>query len=331
MRAASKRVTRVILVLLIAASIIAAAQSTRPTGNEQLVGDFFPYESFAKLAMTRMAVPGGQLSVAIAPGETGLTHEAILTWVKQSVDAVASYFGRLPDANSRLLIVPTTGSGISGGVTYGYGGAASRIAIGRNTTQAQLARDWVLVHELTHHGFPSVPDDQHWMEEGMATYVEPIARAQLGQLSAQRVWGDMVDGLPKGLPRDGDEGLDRTHTWGRTYWGGALFYLLADVEIRRQTGNRRGLQDALRAVVAADGNISHSWPVAKILATGDQGTGTHVLEDLYAQLKEAPAPTDLAELWQRLGVKVQDGAVSFDDTAPLAAIRRAITAPAHPG
>ena len=165
----------------------------------------------------------------------------------------------------------------------------------------------------------------------MATYVEPIARAQLGQLSAQRVWGDMVDGLPKGLPRDGDEGLDRTHTWGRTYWGGALFYLLADVEIRRQTGNRRGLQDALRAVVAADGNISHSWPVAKILATGDQGTGTHVLEDLYAQLKEAPAPTDLAELWQRLGVKVQDGAVSFDDTAPLAAIRRAITAPAHPG
>jgi hypothetical protein len=169
------------------------------------------------------------------------------------------------------------------------------------------------------------------MEEGMATYVEPIARAQLGQLSAQRVWGDLVDGLPKGLPREGDQGLDRTHTWGRTYWGGALFYLLADVEIRRQTGNRRGLQDALRAIVAADGNISRSWPVAQILATGDQGTGTHVLENLYAQMKDAPASTDLAELWQQLGVDVQAGSVRFDDAAPLAAIRRAITAPAHPG
>src|SRR5215210_1470891 len=144
MRAAPKRATRVVLVLLIAASIIATAQTTRSTSDEALVGDFFPYASFAKLPITRIAVSGGHLNVAIAPGETALTHEEILTWVKQSVDAVASYFGRLPDANSRLLIIPTTGSGISGGVTYGYGGAASRIAIGRNTTQAQLARDWVL-------------------------------------------------------------------------------------------------------------------------------------------------------------------------------------------
>ena len=26
--------------------------------------------------------------------------------------------------------------------------------------------------------FPSLPDDQHWMEEGLATYVEPIARVE---------------------------------------------------------------------------------------------------------------------------------------------------------
>ena len=42
----------------------------------------------------------------------------------------------------------------------------------------------------------------------------------------------------------GGFGLDNTHTWGRTYWGGAMFCLLADVEIRRRTHNRRGLQDA---------------------------------------------------------------------------------------
>jgi hypothetical protein len=35
---------------------------------------------------------------------------------------------------------------------------------------------------------------------------------------------------------------------------------------------------------------------------------------------------DLAQLWQRLGVKLVGDAVEFDDAAPLAAIRRAITA-----
>ena len=55
--------------------------------------------------------------------------------------------------------------------------------------------------------------------------------------------------------RDNDRGLDRTRTWGRTYWGGALFCLMADVEIRKQTGNRVGLQDALRTILSAGGSI----------------------------------------------------------------------------
>src|SRR5262245_62277172 len=115
------------------------------------------------------------------------------------------------------------------------------------------------------------------MEEGLATYVEPLARAQAGLLAPEVVWGDLVRGLPKGLPQAGDRGLDHTPTWGRTYWGGALFYLLAELEIRRRTDNRAGLQDALRGVVAAGGNISRSWPVEKVLTKGDAATGTHGL------------------------------------------------------
>ena len=58
----------------------------------------------------------------------------------------------------------------------------------------------------------------------------------------------MVDGMPQGLPAAGDQGLDNTHIWGRTYRGGAMFCLLADIEIRKQTGNAKGLLDALRAI-----------------------------------------------------------------------------------
>jgi len=170
-------------------------------------------------------------------------------------------------------------------------------------------------------------DDRHaWLEEGLATYVEPIARVQAGQLSAQTIWRDMLREMPKGLPGPGDRGLDNTHTWGRTYWGGALYYLLADVRIRERTVNRFGLQDALRAIVAEGGSVEVSWDVRHTLAVADKATGIHVLTELYDEMRATPVTPDLGQLWQRLGVKPVRDVVEFDDTAPLAAIRAAITA-----
>jgi hypothetical protein len=304
-----------------------AACSASAAADNAWVGSFFPYRQFAQLPVTRIDAGGGTLEVAFAPGELDLSHEVILDWVTRGVRAVAAYYGRLPDLHSRLLIVPIEGAGVRGGTTFGYNGAASRILIGRESTERHLQRDWVLVHELVHHGMPNLADEHHWMEEGLATYVEPIARAQAGELAVQTVWSDLVDGLPKGLPRSGDQGLDRTPTWGRTYWGGALFYLLADIDIRRRTNNTRGLQDALRGLVADGGNISQSWPVERVVAAEDRGTGTHAIAELYDRMKATPVDVDLPALWRELGVSTANGQVSFDDAAPLAAIRRAITAP----
>ena len=105
-----------------------------------------------------------------------------------------------------------------------------------------------------------------------------------------------------------------------------MFYLLADVRIRERTGNRAGLQDALRAIVANGGNVEVSWDVRRTLAMGDKATGTNVLGELYDEMRATPVSPDLEQLWQLLGVKLSRDSVEFDDAAPLAAIRRAITA-----
>jgi hypothetical protein len=135
--------------------------------------------------------------------------------------------------------------------------------------------------------------------------------------------------MPKGLPKAGDRGLDHTPTWGRTYWGGAIFCLLADAGIREQTGNRVGLQQALRGILDAGGDHEKDWddwPIERILQVGDKATATNVLSDLYAKMRDKPYAPDLDALWRDLGVAVRDGHVTFDDSAPLAAVRRAITA-----
>ena len=278
---------------------------------------------------------GATLQIDFAQGAVDLPRTMVIARIQTAVQAVALYYGRFPVSRVRILIVPVAGkSGVLQGTTWGdVEGfpAYLRIRLGELTTPEELAHDWIITHELVHTAMVSLPDNQQWMEEGLATYIEPIARVQAGELTAESIWSDMMHGMPQGEPGLTDRGLDRTPTWGRTYWGGALFCLMADIAIRRQTGNRRGLQDALRAIVAAGGTIDKEWALARVLTTGDQDTGTYVLEQMYSQWREAPVQVDLPELWKELGIRAEGKTVTFDKDAPLAAIRAAITDPATSG
>jgi hypothetical protein len=207
------------------------------------------------------------------------------------------------------------------------GGAAIFMRLGERAPLRALREDWVLVHEMTHLAFPSVPRANDWAEEGLATYVEPFARARVGLMTREAAWHSLVDGLPHGLPGPSDRGLDRTPTWGRTYWGGALFYLLADIEIRKRTNGVLGLEHALRGILAAGGNNAQRWALEDVFSAADKAVGVPVLTELHEQMGTSPHPVDLDALWRQLGIVRQGRTVSFDDAAPLAAIRQSMTRP----
>ena len=50
-----------------------------------------------------------------------------------------------------------------------------------------------------------------------------------------------------------------------------------------------------------------------------------LLEELYKKMKDKPVTVDLDNLWRQLGVAHKDGTATFDDRAPLAPIREAIS------
>ncbi|HTV06919.1 MAG TPA: hypothetical protein VME86_16235 [Acidobacteriaceae bacterium] len=277
-----------------------------------------------------LRVGGASIEVDFSSGSIDLSPNDILQWVERAAQAVTIYYDRFPVGSERILVVfAPDRDGVGGGTTWGgVGGfpAFTRIHVGQHATLQDLTDDWMMTHEMVHTAFPSQADEHHWIEEGLAVYVEPVARVQAGFLHPEKIWNDMVRDMPKGDPQAGDQGLDRTHTWGRTYWGGAQFCLLADVTIRKQTGNRKGLQDALRAIVDAGGTIDTEWPLTKALTVGDKATGTTILMDQYKRMSDAPVTVDLNAIWKELGVvAVPDGGVRFDDTAPFAAVREAIT------
>jgi len=315
----SRRTTLRMLGLLAASRAILHAQ-----------GPWDPARRYGLPRATRHLTFGGAtLQVDFASGTLDLPDDVILKRIEMAAHAVTTYYGKFPAPRARILIVPVADrSGTVQGTTWGdVGGwpAFTRIRLGQRTTQQELSADWTITHELVHSAFPTLPDDQHWMEEGLATYIEPIARVQAGELTTKQIWRDMLDGMRKGEPEPGDLGLDRTHTWGRTYWGGALFCLIADVHIRVATDNRKGLQDALRAVVAAGGTIDREWPLPRALEIGDTATGTHVLTEQYRTWSTSPSTVDLEKLWQQLGIRQNGSSIEFSEAAPYAKIRESMT------
>jgi hypothetical protein len=301
-------------------------QSAPKTAPWPLAAAAEPPDSPANtLPPTQLTVENATIEVTFSPGTLELSRVQLLDWITESARGVARYYGWFPVPHVHILLTLEKGAGVHSGTTRGGQEPFIKIWLGQSTNIDMLRRDWVMTHEMIHLAFPNVPDTHHWLEEGLATYVEPLARFSRGQIREEKVWQDLVEGLPHGLPKPGDQGLDYTHTWGRTYWGGALFCLLAELEIRQRTANARGLQDALRAIVAAGGTMAVTWSLPHTLQVGDQAVGVPVLTELYDRLKASPVEIDLAELWQRLGVEIRGDQVVLHEDAPLAAVRRAIT------
>jgi hypothetical protein len=258
-----------------------------------------------------------------------LPRPVMVEWVRRAAVAVTNYLGRYPVKELSLTIEAGGHDSVNHGVTHG----AQRIEVrlGRRAKAADLNHDWIMTHEMFHLAFPTLDDRYLWMMEGLSDYLEPVARGRAGQLTPEEVWRGFVEGLPQGLPAEGDLVLDNTFTRERIYWGGNLYWLLADVQIREKTNNRHSVDDAIRAILEDGGNGDANWSLERVLKVGDKATHTTVLKDLHNELGPKPGAVDLDALWKRLGVKYNQGIITFDNAAPSAAIRAAITSGFHSG
>jgi hypothetical protein len=275
---------------------------------------------------TQIEIEGSSICVIIDDAALSKQQPMLRTWIDRSAHIVAAYYGRFPAPLLILKLGAMDGSGVGGGRTTNDAGLLIQMRVGRDSTQGTLAADWVLVHEMVHLALPEVGRKHSWLAEGLATYVEGVARAQFGNRDIADFWAEARHSMPMGLPQPGEGGLDQTHSWGRTYWGGALYCLQADVAIREQRANRVGLQTALRAILNETGGYAFDGDIVAVLRIGDAATGTHVMYGLYEQVGAAPVPADLDLLWTLLGVPPDPKTQPFNDHAPLAAIRIAITA-----
>lgn len=295
------------------------------------------YSALGKVSLYDLNVPAPGSLRAGAKKEDGVLRLAILNgftnqqqaeadlvdWVNRTAEAEANWWQGFTANQALVGLVPTGARGPAGyGRTVSGGGPTVMVEVGRDVDRRRLFSDWVLVHELVHTGMPYIRGRATWFMEGAATYVEPVIRARAGWRSEAEAWKEWIDNMPRGAPVFA-RGL-ATSSGREDYWSGALFMLMADIDIRRLSNGRKGLEDCLGGALWAGFDGPRRVALQDYVAACDRATGTTAVSALLERHFNAGNAVDLADWWKQLGVALIDGRIVLDDSAPLAKWRKMI-------
>jgi len=284
------------------------------------------FTTFGAREARDLSIAGANVRLVLLDGPLDLTTDELARWVANAAQGVAAFFQRPPASRTLVVLGPLSGRhGIPFGKMLPATAPGVIVLLGEHTGPRELTDDWVLVHELFHAGTPSFVGEGKWYDEGLATYFEPLIRARLGWRSEADVWREFLTNMPRGLDAMTRRGLEHPERYPDMYWGGGLFCLLADVRARKLSRGVVGLEDGLRAVLAAGGAASELWSLAHVTEVTDRALGAPILAELEASHSNAGFPVDLDELFASLGVSLdRKGELHFDNATPLVRLRHAL-------
>jgi hypothetical protein len=257
-----------------------------------------------------------------------ISRTALERWLGEALKLAAQSDGHFPARALQLIIVPQ-GSEPFGNIARG-GGASVLLFVPPTFDAAELQRDWVLPHELSHLLLPFLRREDAWLAEGLATYYQELLRARAGVLTTAQALANIAEAL-----RDAAHGgsgrslaeesraMHRTHAYRRVYWGGAGHLLVADVALRRKSRGAQTLDRLLSALRAEVRSSIQPLSARHVLARLDALGGAGLFSQLAERSETDPFP-DFEPTLAALGV---NAAGALEPHAPLAALREALFAP----
>ncbi len=182
---------------------------------------------------------------------------------------------------------------------------------------------------------PYLAREQRWIAEGFASYYQNVLLTRAGHYSETLGWQKLVEGFERGrdsMPALSPNAASASSEHGtrmKIYWSGAALALLADVELRRRSGNRESLDRVLRELQRCCLPSSRTWSGPELFAQLDSFVREPVFASLYSRHADSAGFPDVMPVLEELGVSFDGVEVSLSDLAPLASIRRSIFAPGH--
>jgi hypothetical protein len=275
--------------------------------------------------------------VSIVDGANAEAKRRLDAWLHRVASAALSAYGTLPLADVQLLVVPVGASREPvefGQSTRGQGHGVT-LFVDASQPASAFERDWVAVHEMSHLFHPYLGDRGSWLAEGLATYYQNVLRARVGLLTPERAWEQIDAGFDRGRSATlaGDDTLERVSSgvdgrmnFMRIYWSGTAYWLEADLALRRASNNTLSVDEALKRFDACCLPDYEGWRPEAFVAKLDALVGGDVFRrtfDAYRARRDFP---DIAPTFRALGITRDGDRLVFDDAAPDASVRRAITA-----
>ncbi len=303
-----------------------------------------PENAAAPIAMghfveAKRAIPGATLRIAVMKPRGNRAPVKLIDWLQAAATQVSYAYGAFPNPSPHAVIVPVGGSrnSRSSPVPFGRvmrdGGETVEFYVNENAPLERFYDDWTATHEFSHFMLPYVTSRHRWISEGFAQYFQNVLMARAGQYSAERAWQKLYEGFERGRrsrpelsPNAAANGRERGATM-KVYWSGAVLALMADLELRRQSDGRQSLDSVLGELMSCCLPADRTWSGTELLAKLDELADADVFVPLYDRYANTTGFPDYTEAFRELGIDIAGGRVTFDDAAPLAAVRAAILEP----
>lgn len=292
--------------------------------------DVGSYVALGKMrVLDTVQLDGFSVRVSLVDEPKKATDAQLVGWVTGALRTHGQFFRGSPTRGTLPIHVvlagmPSSDAGVFGSVLR-RGEPSVMLLFGRDATSG-FDTDWVAVHELFHLGNPPTRGRFPWLTEGFTTYYTELLRARAGGKSLTAAWGTLAESFrdycaPSGgrSLAEASRELGKSNDYLRVYWGGACLAFRVDVAIRQKTKGARSLDDVMRELRVGEPLDEAGMVAALDAAAGSKVASAHLNEKKRLEIE--PLLNDLG-----VGEVKGDDAVLNDD-APLAAMRKAMTAP----
>ncbi len=258
-------------------------------------------------------------------------------WVRGTAENIALTYGRFPNPNANVVLIPVRNFGwdSDAAVPYGQvvrdGGETIELMINPRRPVADFYKEWTPTHEFSHLLLPYLDRKQRWISEGFAQYYQNVLLARAGQYIEEDAWQRIYAGLERGresapgLSPNDAAGARERNTRMKVYWSGASLALMADVELRRRSSGAESLDLVLDRFQRCCLPSARSWSGVELFEKFDTLLEEPLFMNLYRQYADAADFPDARPILVQLGIEIRDGQFHLNDNAELAFIREAIT------
>jgi hypothetical protein len=243
-------------------------------------------------------------------GEFSPEQKGHLTeWLITVMTTTSLLYGELPREEIRIVLQPYAGRGAvpfarilreqpEGVLFY----------VDPDEPLSAFVEDWTAYHELSHLFIPYPGYRDIWFSEGLASYYQNVLQGRAKLLTRDEAAAKLAAGFERGKNDDshalltlGELGpvMREKRAFMRVYWSGALYFLTADITLRRlppDDARPRTLDGVLREFAACCLMQPRDWTGMAIAAEFDRIAATNLFTTLYRQFelsRTLPEPTEM--------------------------------------